>query len=80
MAMSMSSNYYCEDCDHHIPTKDPRFDLCVKHPRLDGYGYVRKGTWDNRPPYLYCRDVNGGACPLYAPKADAAVAQLASRR
>lgn len=37
----------------------------MKHPRLEGFGFVVKGTWIDKPPYLYCRDVNGGACPLF---------------
>ena len=28
-------------------------------------GFVARGNWTNAVPYLYCRDVNSGFCPLY---------------
>lgn len=62
---------FCHDCDHLTKESDkaPPFKwMCLKHPRLDGFGFVTRGTWDNFPPYLYCKDVNGGACPLFEPR------------
>ena len=61
---------YCEKCANlHAPNKNdhPRYWMCVKHRRLEGFSYVMKGVWSKFPPYLYCNDVNGGACPLYEP-------------
>ena len=45
--------------------------LCTKHPRMtgNGFGFVTNHTWDNAPPFLFCKDVNQGACPLYEPDA-----------
>lgn len=62
---------YCEECDHLYPGSEklpPWRWMCMKHPRLEGFGFVTKGQWDQFPPYLYCKDVNGGACPLFEPR------------
>lgn len=59
---------FCIDCIHvHRDSRKqgPWYWLCSKHPRLEGYGFVTDKTWDNAPPFLRCRDVNGGVCPLY---------------
>ena len=59
---------FCNDCGNCMKENksDPPWRwLCVKHPRLEGYGFVLQGTWINAPPYLHCKDVNGGACPLF---------------
>ena len=60
---------YCEDCKwmHEDSRKsDPRFRLCTKHPNLaEGFGFVSYTKWDKAEPFLRCRDVNGGACPLF---------------
>ena len=59
---------YCIACAHVYKEgkNDPPWRwMCVKHPRGDGFGYVTPGTWDNAPPYLFCKDVNSGCCPLY---------------
>ncbi len=56
------------ECDNRLTSKWAGGDLCIKHPRLDGFGFVRYDEWDRLAPYLFCRDVNGGACPLYEPK------------
>lgn len=63
----------CSECDHvHTAGKNdgPWKWMCIKHPRLAGYGFVTGGTWENFPPYLFCRDTNGGACPLFKRKRD----------
>ncbi|KKN17820.1 hypothetical protein LCGC14_0962020 [marine sediment metagenome] len=66
----MSETTWCEDCDNRIPAKYPTRDMCTKHPRHDGFGFVLRGQWDDFPPYLFCKDVNGGGCPLFEPKRD----------
>lgn len=61
---------YCQDCTHvyRAEKRDPPWRwLCIKHRRVEGFGFVTTGAWDDFPPYLYCRDVNGGQCPLYEP-------------
>ncbi|KKL59223.1 hypothetical protein LCGC14_2217460 [marine sediment metagenome] len=64
----MTEATWCEACDHHIPAKHPARDMCGLHPRHDGFGFVRKGEWDDFPPFLFCKDVNNGGCPLFEPK------------
>ncbi len=58
---------FCDGCDNVIREKNapPYRWLCVKHKRAEGMGFVTPTTWDGAPPYLYCKDVNGGYCPLY---------------
>jgi len=58
----------CAECDFCIPNGAPWRWECAKHPRLEGYGFVTRDRWDDMPPHLYCKDVNGGACPLFQPK------------
>lgn len=60
----------CSECTHlhgdsHGP---PWYWLCSRHPRMEGFGFVTRKIWDKFPPFLFCRDVNGGACPLYEEK------------
>lgn len=68
----MSNDFtYCNECDHLSPgtkSQAPYRWLCTKHPRHDGFGFVTREAWDDRPPFLYCKDVNAGACPIYEPK------------
>lgn len=74
--MEKGVEVYCEgdpendqpQCDHYMPASYPARDMCAKHPRLEGFGYVRKSVWDNFPPFLFCINVNGGICYLYEPK------------
>lgn len=58
---------YCSDCDNCIKGKHvaPYMWLCAKHKRADGFGFVTPTSWDNAEPYLRCKDVNGGFCPLF---------------
>ena len=59
---------YCADCAHRhqVGRSDAPYRwLCTKHPRLEGFGFVTKDKWDDMPPYLFCKDVNGGMCPLF---------------
>lgn len=61
---------YCERCRHVLRVEKsaaPWRWLCIKHRRIEGFGFVTRGTWDAFPPYLYCKDVNGGCCPLFEP-------------
>jgi|ETNvirnome_2_130_1030620.scaffolds.fasta_scaffold00094_38 hypothetical protein len=61
----------CARCDNLHPDskgKPPWRWMCSKHPRMEGYGFVTETQWDNFDPWLYCRDVNGGCCPLHEPK------------
>lgn len=64
---------WCHDCDflHRENRNDPPYRwLCMRHKRADGFGFVTRGTWDNAPPYLYAKDVNGGFCPLFKRRAN----------
>ena len=58
---------WCENCQHRREAKVPWHDYCVMHPRLAGFGFVRRTEWDQEAPFLRCHQVNGGACPLYEP-------------
>ena len=60
----MSPPTFCEDCQHRRDAKVPWRDYCVMHPRLSGFGFVRHSEWGDAP-FLLCKDVNGGACPLF---------------
>ena len=55
----------CANCSRVNRNDPPWRWTCLAHKRMDGFGFVTEDTWDGFPPYLYCRDVNGGACPLY---------------
>lgn len=62
---------YCHNCEHLHPNSEkmnPWRWMCLKHPRREGFGYVTPDKWDDFPPYLFCRDLNGGACPLWEPR------------
>jgi len=57
----------CEDCDNVIREKNtqPRFWLCAKHKKLEGFGFVTRTSWDNGEPYLRCYQINFGVCPNF---------------
>lgn len=64
---------YCRDCDHVEPQsrkQHPRLWLCLQHPNIEGMGFVDPDTWVKEQPYLYCRNVNGGRCPLWKRRRD----------
>lgn len=66
----MTAPTLCQSCDNRTASSknDPPYRwMCIKHKRLPVYGFVTDEPWQDFPPYLFCRDVNGGACPLYAP-------------
>lgn len=61
---------YCEDCDlvdAQSRKKAKYYWLCTAHRNLEGMGFVARDEWVNSEPYLRCRDVNGGACPVFQP-------------
>jgi hypothetical protein len=59
---------YCQNCKWvFMETKSaPSWRwMCIRHKRISGAGFVTSDKWDSDPPYLYCNQVNGGACELY---------------
>lgn len=60
---------YCTECAHiyRANKSDPPYRfMCVKHKRDESeMGFVTRDMWDSVPPYLFCKDVNHGKCPLY---------------
>lgn len=59
---------YCKDCKHVYranKSDQPRWWMCIRHKRAEGFGFVTDQTWDNAPPYAFCREVNFGFCPLF---------------
>ena len=61
----------CQECDNVHPASlksHPRYWLCVKFPRLEGFGFVTLTTWTMFEPFMNCHGINGGACPLFTPK------------
>jgi hypothetical protein len=62
---------YCEDCDNMLESsrKGPSWAaMCSKFKRLFGTQLVARGVWDKDHPYMMCRDINGGDCPLFTPR------------
>lgn len=67
----MTAPTLCSDCTHpYIPFKGAAPDswLCSLHRKHGGYGYVTRQYRDNNRPFLRCRDVNAGLCPLFEAK------------
>lgn len=61
---------YCIACDNVEAgsRKQPSYRwLCRAHKRLFNDGFVDPSSWSNAEPFLRCRDVNAGACPLFSP-------------
>jgi hypothetical protein len=59
---------WCDTCRHveAVSRKQSAYYwLCHKHPRIGGFGFVAPEAQTNSPPFLFCRHVNGGRCPLY---------------
>jgi hypothetical protein len=70
----MTAPTFCDACDHVDPQTrkhPPHRWTCLRHPRLEGAGFVVRGQWVDAPPHLYCKDTNGGLCPLYEPRREA---------
>ena len=63
----MTEPTLCSNCRHvrlTFKNDSPWRWVCHKHPRLAGWGWVTDRML-NLPPFLFCKDVNGGACPIY---------------
>lgn len=62
---------HCEDCDNlESRSRQERREysaLCMAHPRLVRADLVFHEITDKDPPYMYCRHINGGACPMFQP-------------
>lgn len=59
---------WCRDCDHVVEDtrkRNPTQWLCSRHKRLEGQGFVSPEWWTDQEPFLRCKDVNGGLCPLF---------------
>lgn len=63
---------YCSECDHCMKDHKsaPEYTwTCLRFPRLES-GFLSPTVRDsNLPPYMHCKNINGGACPLFKPKA-----------
>jgi hypothetical protein len=62
----MSKPTDCITCDNvveHTRRKHPSQWLCIKAPRLNGYGFVDP-TWCDEA-YMRCIGINGGKCSMY---------------
>lgn len=67
----MTALHYCEECDHMHPASraQPSYRaMCSKFPRKSGSGFVSRMFWDRDSPFMFCKDINGGFCPLFEPK------------
>ena len=62
---------YCQDCKHADKTGPTWSWLCRKHPSQQGFGFVTREWWDKDAPFLRCKDVNAGSCPLFEEAEDA---------
>lgn len=61
----------CRECEHveAVSRKQPPHRwLCLMHRRLADPGFVDPDWWTNNAPFLFCKDVNAGACLLFEPK------------
>lgn len=61
---------FCDECDHVEPSsrkKSPYHWICMKFPRVEGMGFVARGKWIAEEPYMHCRGINGGLCPMWKP-------------
>lgn len=58
----------CKTCDNVVEqskSRHPSRWQCRMFPRTEGFGFVTDDTWDKFDPWMYCNDINGGACPLW---------------
>lgn len=61
----------CEDCDHVHPDtrkQSPTRWVCMKFPRIEGFSPVAPKAWVDAEPYMRCVGINGGLCPVFAPR------------
>lgn len=66
----MKAYTYCRDCDHVVADsrkRHPAAWLCSRFPRVEGGGFVDPEKWVTDEPFMKCKDINGGACPLFTP-------------
>lgn len=64
---------FCRECDNvHAESRKrvPSQWLCSKFKRLEGHGFVDPEKWAEMEPFMKCRDINGGACPLFVKRRD----------
>jgi len=62
---------FCKDRDNvdsESRKRVPSQWLCSKFKRLEGHGFVDPEKWAEMEPFMKCRDINGGACPLWSPR------------
>ena len=57
----------CDNCEHSHSDNEKRPPyrwMCTKFPRIEMDNFV---TLDVRisDPYMHCKNINGGACPLF---------------
>lgn len=69
----MNDYTYCSDCAwlHPDSLNGPSHAaMCSQFPRKQGFGFVTHNLWDKDKPFMLCRDINGGACPLFKERQD----------
>lgn len=62
---------YCSECDNVVADtrkRHPATWRCSKFPLIEGGGFVVPDIWVTDEPFMKCKDINGGACPLFTPK------------
>jgi hypothetical protein len=42
--------------------------VCLKFPRIEGFSPVAPKAWVDAEPYMRCLGINGGLCPMFAPR------------
>lgn len=61
---------FCRNCDHVVEDtrkRHPQQWLCSRFPRVEGGGFVDPEKWVTDEPFMRCKDINGGNCPLFTP-------------
>ena len=62
----------CESCDNVcVSTRKLSYTqwTCIKFPKVAGLNPVAPDGWAEAP-YMRCTGINGGRCPLWAPRRD----------
>lgn len=58
----------CDDC-LHVMRDGPSYRwTCHECARKEGFGFVTRKLWEKDAPFMYCRDINGGACKMFERK------------
>lgn len=58
----------CDTCDGVTESTrklSPWRWTCIYFPNVVGPGYVKTDIWVQAEPHMYCRNINGGKCPLW---------------